>query len=266
MSRSADQTNERTPLLASTSRDTLDAPQAPQTNDIISRLSAILGALKAGKLPSTEQLDSILSAALDSDVLLATASEGGPRLKGRLSQPTYELLLHLRSGLEAVLNVLRDKNRHDEVQEFAWSLECVLALAAHEGSGVDSSTEDVRSALASARTLVWLVLRNVLQESRALVEDLVWTLRTAAADTAQDVSQRANAAAQTLRPEDLVQEEADGGGRVQDAIKGQDQDVKAGLDRRRALAEEQGRQRVLLRLNKVRACSFWYRALARFLC
>lgn len=235
--------DERTPLLASTSRDTIDSPrgQYAHNDDIITRVSAILGALKAGKLPSTDQIDAALSSALDTEVLLSP-QHGSPILKGRLSEPTFELLTHLRSSLESFQKVLKSKNSQDELQEVIWASEQLAALCRQPD--LSGSTQDLSQAIASGQTLLWLILRNVVQESRALVEDLLWTIRTVAADTAEDVSQRAGAAARKIRPEDPkeenIQEVQEQGQAVLDQLQQKEEDV-----------QHEGRQRVLMRLNKV---------------
>jgi hypothetical protein len=100
---------ERTPLLSAVA----GAPRAladslARDDDTLVRFGAALGALRAGRLPSTKQLCAAIQTLLDSDLLLVDA----PAVvqPSRFSAAGRQVILDLRTLLEAIDVVLKAKN------------------------------------------------------------------------------------------------------------------------------------------------------------
>lgn len=81
-------------------------------------LARASAALKAGKLPTSEQLTRYFQALLKSDVLQPEVGSrfGGAVSGGKLSAPGKEVVRRGREVLEAMLRVMMEKNDDDKVR------------------------------------------------------------------------------------------------------------------------------------------------------
>jgi hypothetical protein len=109
---------ERSPLLpthdgrhSQTERQVASAANdaAAQAKQQAFKLAPAMAALKAGKLPSQDQLDKLLKAALDSDVLSPGIGRGGSRT-GRLSEEGARVVRAIRKVMEASIHLGEAKN------------------------------------------------------------------------------------------------------------------------------------------------------------
>lgn len=109
--------SERTPLLPTSRSDLPSASQVQSTAEDAAqsvkqasfKLAPALAALKAGKLPSQEQLEKLLDNALDSDVLSPGIGKAGSRT-GRLSEEGARVIKALRKVLQAAEQLGHEKN------------------------------------------------------------------------------------------------------------------------------------------------------------
>lgn len=238
---------EQTPLLTNAFRSSRlgsgEATEPDRVVDVIASVARALGALKAGKLPSTRQIDDAAVTALQSEVLLAPRP---PLLQGRLSTPTYHLLEHLRTSLEASRQLLKRKNATDQLQNLIFAsqhLATVSSLQLESASDSSASTsQDLALSLLACQTLLWFILRSFLQESQALLSDILWALRTILADTVENASLRVEKAAQSIRPEDVTQQSQSQARQTLDSLQ----------QRAQHQWDHEVQDRILFRLGKVR--------------
>lgn len=89
-----------------------------QTELSLISLARASAALKAGKLPTSEQLARYVQALLKSDVLQPEVGSrfGGAVGGGKLSGPGKEVVKRGREVLEAILRVVMEKNDDDKVR------------------------------------------------------------------------------------------------------------------------------------------------------
>lgn len=95
-----------------------DGPESSDQARLLARLANIVGALKAGKLPSQEQINHAVRLLLASDTLKPTIATATATLQNyELSEPAARVLLCIRQVLEMVAQVGLEKNGTSRLPE-----------------------------------------------------------------------------------------------------------------------------------------------------
>lgn len=97
-----------------------------------SMLTTLADSLRAGKMPTSAQIEKMMQALLKSDLLQpdAAARVTGHRMVGgnaRLSKKGRDVVVSFRQVLESLLRVGLEKNADDKIQRFIWA--CAHASA-----------------------------------------------------------------------------------------------------------------------------------------
>ncbi|GAA5871795.1 hypothetical protein JCM8547_008144 [Rhodosporidiobolus lusitaniae] len=196
----------RVPLL---SKD--DAEQADLS---ILALAQASGALKAGKMPTTDQLVAGIRKVLASSLLqpsigsILSHKVGG----GKLSPRGKDVVVKSRKVLEAIARLVLEKNDDNKIQEFIWQ-------ATHADLDVDvdtevhietpdiplPSTDELKDAGNSLRELLGLLLtstelRNLLADSLLLFRELFADAAEGFADATISATRASKKAARKARP------------------------------------------------------------------
>ncbi|KAI0314477.1 hypothetical protein OF83DRAFT_1063748 [Amylostereum chailletii] len=182
-----------------------DAPERQADRDFLRyrKLGQVLGALRAGKYPSQQQVDRMLQLFRTSDLL--NAPESGPSSEAVLSAAGCRFLAQARQVVEAVAQFGLEKNNDDVVQELLYyafrkipttnSLRAELHIE-HDGdnetscSGLDvpspvEVTDDITAVFQSSIQLFWLILSSAA--FRLLLSDVVLMIQEFAATVAVEV-------------------------------------------------------------------------------
>ncbi|KZV72732.1 hypothetical protein PENSPDRAFT_603963 [Peniophora sp. CONT] len=175
-----------------------DAEQSSDQARLLARLANMVGALKAGKLPSQEQINHAVRLLLASDALKPAIAAA--TLQGyELSEPAARVLLCLRQVLEMVAQVGLEKNDDDLLQELLY----LGSQAVHKPERLAASVQidredgrapnllgnapsqgevagDISSLLQSFISLCWLltssaVFRLLLSDSLAVLQNIAAT-------------------------------------------------------------------------------------------
>ncbi|KAL7416019.1 hypothetical protein BDY24DRAFT_359249 [Mrakia frigida] len=185
---------ERSPLLPThvqPSQETVD-----ETRKTAFSLASAVGALKAGKLPSHDQIDKLLSAALDSDILSLSISGR----TGRLSEEGARVVKSLREVISAIRTVGEQKNGDDKIQETLWSLSQVEVpsppsrLDVSTSSTIPSRKEldaDSRALLSSLQKIFTLALTS--SEFRKVINQAIQVSASILADASGKIAENASA-------------------------------------------------------------------------
>ncbi|KAK4700112.1 hypothetical protein P7C70_g6141, partial [Phenoliferia sp. Uapishka_3] len=171
--------SEREPLLSHTSQD--DSPQPTLT---ISHLASTLAALRANKLPTTQQLTAILRSFLRSPLLqidgtIFTTQYGSGRVgTGALTREGERVREALRDVVSALLRIAEEKDPENAVQEFLYSCRhAQVSLKLPATSLPPASPDGIEHAQASLHTILTLFitspqLRSLLRDSAYLARDI----------------------------------------------------------------------------------------------
>ncbi|KAL1861080.1 hypothetical protein Plec18170_001595 [Paecilomyces lecythidis] len=154
----------------------------------------MLRALKEGYMPSTEQTIANLRTLLASDVLNPNPDE--------VSGAGRQLARDARIAIRTFIELLRDKNSEDQLQEFLWHLSKSRAQLdtgrlTHQASRIKYKT-DVKAAYDSLRTVGGLLLTNA--DFRLFVDDLTTIGRQIFSDTAFSLSDTAREVGEEVKP------------------------------------------------------------------
>ncbi|KAE8163097.1 hypothetical protein BDV40DRAFT_147521 [Aspergillus tamarii] len=182
----------------------------------------MLRALSEGYLPSTDQVIINLRTLLASDIL-------NPRTQD-IGSVGRQLIRDCRIWIQVFIELLRDKNSDDKLQEFLWHLSRSRASldrgqVAQHASHV-KARQDTKAAYDSLRTVGSLLLTNA--DFRLFVDDLTTVGRQIFSDTAYFLSDTSKQVGEQIKPS---QEEVD-------AVQG------AGADEGQAPSSEELRQEV----------------------
>ncbi|KAF7595042.1 hypothetical protein BBP40_007445 [Aspergillus hancockii] len=154
----------------------------------------MLRALSEGYMPSTEQLIINLRTLLASDVLDHRAQDIGS--VGR------QLIRDCRLWIQTFIEVLRDKNGDDKLQEFLWHLARSRASIDRDQVSQHAShvkaRQDTKAAYDSLRTVGSLLLTNA--DFRLFVDDLTTVGRQIFSDTAFSLSETSKQVGEQLKP------------------------------------------------------------------
>ena len=151
-------------------------------------------AITKGFMPSTEQLIINLRTLLASDIF-------DPNNKD-LSDSGRQLIRQSRNWLKAFIELLRNKNNEDQIQDFIWYLtKSRISLdindISHQASKVKARA-DATATYESFRTVGSLLLTN--SDFRLFVSDLSTIGRQVLADTAHSISGAAEKTSKELKP------------------------------------------------------------------
>nr|KMM65656.1 hypothetical protein CPAG_02002 [Coccidioides posadasii RMSCC 3488] len=154
----------------------------------------MLRAVYSGFMPSSAQIVSHLRALLVSDLL----NPDNPTL----SSSGRQLAQDCRAWLRVFIQVLRDKNGDDQLQEVIWNLSrSKVSVDTARLAGTASSAKaqaDTAAAYESLRTITSLLMTNA--DFRLLVGDLTMVSRQIFADTASSVSTAAAHVSEEVEP------------------------------------------------------------------
>ncbi|GAA5911445.1 hypothetical protein JCM6882_005004 [Rhodosporidiobolus microsporus] len=207
----------RVPLLSSQ-----DAEQADLS---LLALAQAYGALKAGKLPTTDQLVSGIRKILASSLLqpeigsVLAHKVGG----GKLSNRGKAVVLNERKVLESIARLVLEKNDDDKIQKFIWQarnadLDVDVDAEAHiETPDIPlPSTTELKEAGHSLHELLSLLLtsselRNLLADSLNLFRDLFADAAEEFAEVSISATRASKKAARNVRPSDKQREQHETG-------------------------------------------------------
>ncbi|KAF8859890.1 hypothetical protein BDZ45DRAFT_725024 [Acephala macrosclerotiorum] len=154
----------------------------------------MLRALSKGFMPSTEQTIVNLRTLLASDVL--NPDEPG------LSQSGRKLMYYSKTWLQQFIELLRNKNDGDQIQDFIWFL-IHARMSIDTGDLIQTATStrskaDASAAYESIKTVGSLLLTN--SDFRIFLSDLNTIGRQVFSDTAHTISNVADDAAKQIEP------------------------------------------------------------------
>ncbi|KAF9885280.1 hypothetical protein FE257_013078 [Aspergillus nanangensis] len=182
----------------------------------------MLRALSEGYMPSNEQVIINLRTLLSTELLNPRSQEIGSICR--------QLIRDCRIWIQVFIELLREKNDDDKVQEFLWHLSKSKASLdprqIAEQASHAKARADTKAAYDSLRTVSSLLLTNA--DFRVFVEDITTVGRQIFSDTAFSLSKTSQQVGKEIRP---PQEEID-------AVQG------AGADDHRAPSNEQLREEV----------------------
>ncbi|KAJ9224700.1 hypothetical protein DTO169C6_2951 [Paecilomyces variotii] len=166
----------------------------------------MLRALAEGYMPSTEQTIANLRTLLASDVLNPNPDEVSPA--GR------QLTRDAKLGIRTFIELLRDKNSQDQLQDFLWHLSKSRAQLdtgrlTHQASRIKHQT-DVKAAYDSIRTVGGLLMTNA--DFRLFVDDVATVGRQIFSDTAFSLADTAREVGKEVKPSQAELETVQGPG------------------------------------------------------
>ncbi|GAA6013470.1 hypothetical protein JCM10207_008861 [Rhodosporidiobolus poonsookiae] len=251
----------RVPLLSHS-----DAEQADLS---ILALAHAYGALKAGKMPTTDQLVGGIRKILNSQLLQPDVGKvlAGKVGGGKLSARGRDVVLKERRALESVARLVLEKSGDDQIQRFIWQarnadVDVDVDVEAHiETPDIPlPSTDELKDVGHSLHELLSLLLtsselRNLLADSLNLFRDLFADAAEGAAEVAISATRASKKAAREVRPSEEQKKQHETGlegehwedvlGNVQDVRKQvrrgaedkRDELLKRGVKKGRALKE-----------------------------
>ncbi|KWU45594.1 Proteophosphoglycan ppg4 [Rhodotorula sp. JG-1b] len=192
----------------------LSGDTAEQADLSISALAQAYGALQAGKMPTSDQLDRMVRKLLSSSLLqpdiggMLSGKVGG----GKLSTRGRNLVVQERRVIQAIARLVLEKNQDDKIQRFIWA-------ARHADIDVDAdvdvnvkipkpavpSASELGDAGKSLHELVSLLLtsselRNLLADSLNLFRDVFADALEESAEGTIALTRASKRAAKKVRP------------------------------------------------------------------
>lgn len=193
--------------------DNLDeqARQIAPSRQTLARVAQMVGAIKAGKLPSQKQFNQFIEAVLSSPVLDERNVAGSTKL----SQQGAKVLQDIKGILACMERIGESKNGDDKIQKFLYQTSQASINVTDEG-GVSASLptassvgadglmseakQDANRALGDIQQIGQLLLTS--KAFRDLLADIQFLLRDLTADAAATAAQKAGGAESKLRPSD----------------------------------------------------------------
>ncbi|KAG1819882.1 hypothetical protein EV424DRAFT_1539686 [Suillus variegatus] len=206
------------------------------------KLSSVIAALDAGKLPTQKQAD----AAIDWTLQNIIASVESPDA-GNISE-SGEVLARGIQDLLIAYNKLGDNKNHDNLlQQVLWHLsEGDFADMRVEGIDTDKASADLQSIRSTIRALLHILWTNASDEATVLLNDFASFARLAMADLAGDIETGAVYTKESLRELDtgVRQGERDNLGRKrkspEEIEREREQDTRAKFENTMDAAKETG--------------------------
>ncbi|SPO24790.1 uncharacterized protein UTRI_01774_B [Ustilago trichophora] len=187
------------------------ARQVAPSRQTLARIAQMIGAVKAGKLPSQKQLNSFIEAVMSSPVLDERSVAGSTRL----SQQGAKVIQDVKGILACIERIGESKNGDDKIQKFLYQtsqasinvtdqggISASLPTASSVGADglLDEAKKDVGEALGDVQQMGRLLLTS--KAFRDLLADIQFLLRDLTADAAATAAKKAGGAESKLRPSD----------------------------------------------------------------
>ncbi|KIL60426.1 hypothetical protein M378DRAFT_187786 [Amanita muscaria Koide BX008] len=175
------------------------------------KLSSIIAALNAGKLPTTQQFVKH-NDWLENFVLLKV-EESSQEMAEEFPELTAQgkiLADDIMRLLEAYKAVAMNKNHDNILQEAIWNLcqsDLKVSLTVHED--IERTKKDLEAIRSALRTIVSVIWTNISTEGTALMQDFVSFARLALADTAGLVEEMAGRTKEGLREQERGYQEGE---------------------------------------------------------
>ncbi|KAG2341902.1 hypothetical protein BDR05DRAFT_976774 [Suillus weaverae] len=206
------------------------------------KLSSVIAALDAGKLPTQKQADTAFDWTLQNIVTSVESPDAG-----KLSEPGKVLTRGIQDLLIAYKKLMDNKNHDNLLQKVLWHLsEGDLADTRIEAIDTDEASADLQSFCSAIRTLIHILWTNVSGESNVLLNDFASFARLAMADLAGAIETGAAYAKDSLREFDteVQQGERDNLGRKRKTPEEleleREEDTKAKFEKTMDTAKEAG--------------------------
>ncbi|KAG1775163.1 hypothetical protein EV702DRAFT_1180430 [Suillus placidus] len=206
------------------------------------KLSSVIAALDAGKLPTQKQADTAFDWTLQNIVTSVESPDAG-----KLSEPGKVLTHGIQDLLIAYKKLGDNKNHDDLLQKVLWHLsEGDFADTRVEVIDTDEASGDLQSIRSAIRTLMHILWTNVSGEGNVLLNDFASFARLAMADLAGAIETGAAYAKDSLREFDteVQQGERDNLGRKRKTPEEleleREEDTKANFEKTMDTAKEAG--------------------------
>ncbi|PFH47867.1 hypothetical protein AMATHDRAFT_151108 [Amanita thiersii Skay4041] len=162
------------------------------------KLTSVLAALEAGKMPTTQQLTCFV------DWLNTVGiTKVEPAETGDLSSQGRILANDLRAVLESHKILANNKNEDNVLQEAIWHLsQSELVVTSEASADVDKAKQDLDSIRRALRTLLAIFWSSLTSEGSALFQDFVSFTRLALSDAAELLEEAAGRTKETLREQE----------------------------------------------------------------
>ncbi|EPQ28928.1 uncharacterized protein PFL1_03728 [Pseudozyma flocculosa PF-1] len=220
------------------------AREAAPSRESLVKLAKVIGAVRAGKMPSQQQLSSWIESVINSPVLDERNVPGS----SQLSQQGARVLQDLKGVLACVERVAESKNGDNKIQKFFYQTSQASVGLRGEG-GVSYNLPSTSSVGADglgseAKDDAKQVLHNVQQIGqlfvtskpfRNLVADIQFLLRDLTADAASQAARKAGQAEGKIRPSER---ERQARGDAIDIKAPSREDVKSAADRAKSSAQQ----------------------------
>ncbi|SPO23096.1 uncharacterized protein UTRI_01774 [Ustilago trichophora] len=187
------------------------ARQIAPSRQTLARIAQMVGAIKAGKLPSQKQLNSFIEAIMSSPVLDERSVAGSTKL----SEQGAKVIQDIKGILACIERIGESKNGDDKIQKFLYQtsqasinvtdeggISASLPTASSVGADglLDEARKDAGKALGDVQQMGQLLLTS--KAFRDLLADIQFLLRDLTADAAATAAQKAGGAESKLRPSD----------------------------------------------------------------
>ncbi|PCG99431.1 Hypothetical protein PENO1_053120 [Penicillium occitanis (nom. inval.)] len=163
-------------------------------------------ALSEGYMPSNEQVITNLRTLLASEVLNPRSDD--------VSEPGRQLARDVKTLMKSFIELLKDKNDQDQIQEFLWHLSksrvSINSSALSSQAAHATSQANTRAAYDSLRTVGGLLLTNA--DFRLFLDDVATIGRQVVADTTYTLSEAAHEVAEAAEPSKDELKKVDGAG------------------------------------------------------
>ncbi|OAX34743.1 hypothetical protein K503DRAFT_803347 [Rhizopogon vinicolor AM-OR11-026] len=206
------------------------------------KLSSVIAAIDAGKLPTQKQVNDAIDWTLENIVANVEAPDAG-----KLSEPGKILARGLQDLLLAYKQLGTKKNHDNLLQQVLWHLsEGDYKDTRIEAMDTDEASADVESFRSAIRTLLHILWTNLSGEGSILLNDFTSFARLAMADLAGTIESQAAYTKESLREFDteVQQGERDNLGRRQkspeEIEKEREEDTKAKFEKRMDTVKEVG--------------------------
>ncbi|KAG2049341.1 hypothetical protein BDR06DRAFT_961710 [Suillus hirtellus] len=206
------------------------------------KLSSIIAALDAGKLPTQKQVDTAIDWTLQNIITSVESPDAG-----KISESGEVLARGIQDLLIAYKKLGDNKNYDNLLQQVLWHLsEGDFADMRVEAIDTDKASADLQSIRSTIRALLHILWTNVSDEATVLLNDFASFARLAMADLAGDIETGAVYTKESLRELDtgVRQGERDNLGRKrktpEEIEREREQDIKAKFENTMDAAKETG--------------------------
>ncbi|KAJ7718357.1 hypothetical protein DFH07DRAFT_933600 [Mycena maculata] len=214
------------------------------TPPTMEKLVNITAALYAGKLPSTQQIDSFLVWLNESAIPAARPSDD---TDARLSDHGRILADDIRSVLDSYKSLNSNKNSDNLLQEAVWHLTEGDVNTAVDAPNINKKevSADIEAVRTSLRTILTLVWQSLFSEDNPLLEDFASFARLGLADAAEIIEDQAGRTKEGLRnvEQDVEDGTRDSLGRDKTRLE-DEQDARVTFEHRMDTVKDTGSQAI----------------------